>query len=176
MTVMTLTEAKQELTSKIADRLRQSLKASAAVGAVSKAILEGLLADRDSVVALTALLNGAVAVEAPGDDLWLKTEEAAKEMGFSRPYVNALIDAGEFGSSASKTAKGHRRVKASAVKKWLRDHEVSPERIAQAESSDAMEEFFEVPELSSKESAKLAKRIEQARRDSLHHRPAPKLA
>jgi excisionase family DNA binding protein len=182
MTTMTLTKAKRELTTKIADSLSQSLKGSGAVAprafaaldTASRAIVEDLLTDRESVVALTALLEAAAVVSEAGGDPWLKTEGAAKKMGFSRPYVAALIDAGEFGAGASKTGNGHRRVKASAVEKWLRDHEVSPERMAQARSSNTMEEFFEVPKISAEESAELARRIEQARGESMNHRPVRK--
>jgi excisionase family DNA binding protein len=184
LTSITLSNAKKELTSKIADRLSQSMKGSAvlapkssvAFGTVSRALVEGLLSDRDAIVALTKLLNEAMAKETGGNDPWLKTEEAAAKMGFSRPYVNALIDAGEFGSGAAKTARGHRRVKSSAIDKWLLEHEVSPASVAQAESTDGMEEFFEVSELSPAQSNKLAKRIENARQNSMSHRPARKRA
>ena len=181
MTTIELNKARQTLAEKIADRLNQSLRQSgvlapskpktlAAFGLASKDILEDLLTDRESVVALASLLEAT-----PDEDSWLKTEEAAKKMGFSRPYVVALIDAGEFGAGASKTVKGHRRVKASAVEKWLRDHEVSPERKAQAESSDDTE-FFDVPELSSTEQAALAAHVERMRGNSLAHRPTRKRA
>jgi excisionase family DNA binding protein len=186
MTATTLNKAKQTLTSKIADRLSNSLlrsgvlasgkpEAMAAFGSASKAILEGLLSDRESVVALESLLEvsaKAVRVEDP----WLKTEEAARKMGFSRPYVAALIDAGEFGASASKSVKGHRRVKASSVEKWLRDHAASPEKKAQAESSEGMGEFFDAPALQAAEEAALSARIKHARGQSLAHRPTRKRA
>ena len=185
MTAMTLTKAKQALTTKIANRLSKSLKGSgalaagslAACGSASKDLVEGLLADRDSRAALAALLEAAsVPLVDEGIDPWLKTEEAARKMGFSRPYVAALIDTGEFGAGAAKTAKGHRRVRASAIERWLRDHEVSTERRVQAEASDSLVEFFEAPKTSGKQAAKLAARIEQARREAMAHRPSRKRA
>ncbi len=88
----------------------------------------------------------------------------------------ALIDAGEFGSGASKSVKGHRRVKASAVEQWLRDHEVSPERVAQTESSEGTEEFFDLPELQAPEKAVLKAQIKEAKGKSLAHRPLRKRA
>ena len=182
MATMTRTKAKTELTSRIADKLGQSFrrsgslaqKARAAFRLASEEIVEALVSDRKAVAALTVLLDARVTVVEA--DPWLKTEEAATKMGFSRPYVAALIDAGEFGTGASKTVKGHRRVKASAVEKWLRDHEVSSERRALAASSDGMAEFFDVPTLPSEDSAKLEARIRKARDDSLSHRPPPKRA
>ena len=51
-------------------------------------------------------------------DRLLSTEQAARMMMKSRPYVAMLIDAGEL-EGASATPKGHRRVPESSVRAWL---------------------------------------------------------
>jgi excisionase family DNA binding protein len=184
MITMTPTKARKNLSSMITDRLAQSLRGAgtlppktfAALGPASRSIVEGLIADRKTVLALTTLLEAAEVATDKGHDPWLKTEEAAQLMGFSRPYVTALIDAGEFGTGASKTGKGHRRVRASAVEKWLRDHQVQPVKREQAQYSNDMAEFFELPKLTQTKTRKLARIISDARDESLKHRPTRKVA
>jgi len=187
MTTITLTKARETVSSTIADGLRNGIsqltgllpdkKGDLAIAGVSQDILKELLLDPDSAQALLALLESSQALSRDGGD-WLKTEEAAKRMGFSRPYVAALIDAGEFGMNVSKSEKGHRRVKASAVDQWLRDHRVvsSKEEIAAQLSKADPVEFFEAPTLTGKERGELTKRINEGRNESLKHRPIRKRA
>ena len=180
MNRLEVNKAKQTLTKKISSRLDQSLRssglvtpskpgASRAFGMASQDILEDLLTDPEALVALWCLFKDN-SENPSAQSEWLKTEEAATLMGFSRPYVAALIDAGEFGADAAKTSGGHRRVRASAVEKWLKDHAVTPSRKSQVESTDDAE-FFEVPELTSTSRESLIAEIQSMRSQSLHHRP-----
>jgi len=185
MTVFTLTEAKETVRSTIANGLRHGISQLAThvpdkqgaltIANMSQDILDSLLRDPESAQALLALLESSHTRARDGDD-WLKTDEAAKRMGFSRPYVAALIDAGELGSGVSKTEKGHRRVKASAVDQWLLNHSVvaSKEELTSLRSQAESAEFFENPICSDNEKTKLIKRINKGRNESMKYRPLRK--
>lgn len=187
MTATTVTKAKETVRSTIADGLRHGFeqfaghlsdrKGASAIAGISRDILEDLLSDPESSKALLSLLVISSAHQRQGDQ-WLKTEEAARRLGFSRPYVAALIDAGEFGADVSKSEKGHRRVKSSAIDQWLLEHRIggsNEERKAPLLHADPAE-FFELPRLSDKERDGLAKRIKDGRKESVKHRPARKRA
>ena len=46
-------------------------------------------------------------------------------MGFSRPYATAIFDSRDFFGKVQKSAGGHRRILASAVKDWMVSHGVN---------------------------------------------------
>jgi excisionase family DNA binding protein len=146
--------------------------------------LHRILNDKIASENLRALLTGTVAFgvsqepKSPNSevDSWLKTDDAAKRMGFSRPYVVALIDAGEFGDGSIKTPSGHRRVKASAIVKWMSDHGVShPLTLEHEAVLDAVDgpAFFEQPKALSKTAkSRLMKSIQAQKAESLKYKPA----
>lgn len=55
------------------------------------------------------------------DDPMLSTEQAARMIGCSRPYVAMLIDQGQL-AGAAKSAGGHRKVPTSSVLAWIESH------------------------------------------------------
>jgi excisionase family DNA binding protein len=152
----------------------KKIGATSIVGSISQDILDCLLADPKALRSL--LTTSAKSSQAEGE--WLKTDEAAKRMGFSRPYVAALIDAGEFGAGSTKSAGGHRRVLASSVDKWIDDHGVitsKDDRQTLIRSFDRTE-YLEEPALSAEEREQLLKRIAAGNAESVKHRPSKKAA
>lgn len=68
------------------------------------------------VDALTA--HGALGKTAAGQ--WMKTDEIASLLGFSAPYVRALLDNEPFfQGKVARTSGGQRRVLASDLRKWM---------------------------------------------------------
>ena len=197
MSSTTLSKAKQTVTSTIAEKLFEVVgrswgkpltkgAASSLIGQMSKDILEGLLTSPESTIALVELLEkrskasskaGTSPAVAQEEDDWLTTERAAARIGFSRPYLIALFDAGEFGKAVAKSDKGHRRVRASAIDKWLEEHAPTRQQNSAALDDADMAEFLELPpaELSSIDLNALD-RIEAHRAESLAYRPKHKSA
>ena len=203
MNTLTLPKARDQVAATIADMVRKAFGTKAmalpkgrgservAVGAVSETILHGLLETTRATDALRVLLEGlesntktyaslvasAKAKAAkPGEPKeWLKTEEAAKRMGFSRPYVAALFDAGEFSPDAIKSDSGHRRVRPAAVDKWMDAHGISvplsPEHKALLDAPNALEFFQKSAPLSKKAESVLRKKVLAERAESIKHRP-----
>lgn len=150
---------------------------------VGQIFLRRILDDKVASKNLLALLAGKenfVGNQEPkspacADDIWLKTDDAAKRMGFSRPYVVALIDAGEFGEGVIKNPSGHRRVKVSAIVKWMADHGVShpltTEHQALLDTVDGPEFFEQSKVLSKSERSQRMETIQSQRAESLKYKP-----
>ncbi len=98
------------------------------------------------------LVAGLPAAES---DPMLSTEEAAKMMGCSRPYVAMLIDQDQLPGS-TKTAGGHRKVPKSSVKAWIESHKVSGSTDYRAAARAAG--MYDIPERSYVKAAKRGKR------------------
>lgn len=74
----------------------------------------------------------------------LTTEEAAKIMQCSRPYVAMLIDQGQL-PGAMKTAGGHRKVPQSSVEDWVASHTVQGSADYRAAAREAG--MYAIPEI-----------------------------
>jgi excisionase family DNA binding protein len=83
-----------------------------------------------------------------GADL-ISTEDAAKLLGMSRPYVAMLIDQGQI-QGAIKTIGGHRRIARSAVLVWKNQHQNAPlskpERFALLRTQGVEDGIYATPE------------------------------
>lgn len=139
MSITTMDKATKCVKRVIANKLNGAIKRStdkvAAGGSineklriadVSEEIMEGLLADDEAIESLALLLG----LRIPKKDVWISTEKAAEKMGFSRPYVVALLDSDDFKGSVVRKDGGHRRVLESAVDTWMESHRVKPIRSA----------------------------------------------
>lgn len=201
MTSTTLTKAKKTITSTIAEKLFEVVgkawgkpltkrAASSLIVQMSSDVLDVLLANPESTAALAELLEKQAKVPlashkfisavAESND-WLTTEQAAARMGFSRPYVVALFEAGEFGEEyTAKSHKGHRRVRGSAIDRWMREHSsAASARRGKAPvlGPDELSEFLEFPSGSlSPADMKALTQIEARKAESLAHRPKSKSA
>ena len=91
------------------------------VHGVSRQIRKALLADPRVVESLQILLARINRKRAQ----WLTAEQAASMMGFSLPYASALFDSDEFEGKVKKSAGGHRRILACAVRDWMRANGVN---------------------------------------------------
>lgn len=107
---------------------------------------------------------------------WITPGAAASLMGFSRPYVAALIDAGEFGEQAAlKSPGGHRRVLRSAVERWMKERgAIAPQSSEAKTLLEAPDDpaFFDRPSArSAPQEARVRKQIASRRALSMQHRP-----
>lgn len=130
MTTISATKARAFIDGVICDQLRLVMKSQlsapndlpkAKVEEVSVRIRNALLNDQKALENLQVLVASAREVEKE----WLTTEEAAAKMGFSRPYATAIFDSTDFFGKVQKSAGGHRRILASAVKDWMVSHGVN---------------------------------------------------
>ena len=139
---------------------------------LSQSIMERLLGDPDTVQGLRVLVADE---KAPQEKEWITSQEAATRMGFSRPYVVALLDSAEFEGKVLKRAGGHRRVLASSVAEWMNQHGVrhppSAQDVAKLEAPDDPAFFEEFPEPSESEPVERLANILAGRKASLKHRP-----
>lgn len=117
---------------------------------------------------------GAISVlhPAPKSDKRIKSEEVASMLGYSRPYVVALLDSDEFAGKVVRTTGGQRTVLRSDVEEWMESHgmkgaAVRPERNI---LYDSPPEFFDELPPEEGSSAALA-RIAAERAESERHRP-----
>lgn len=82
------------------------------------------------------------------DDL-IGTEDAAKLLGVSRPYVAMLIDQGQI-QGATKTVGGHRRIARAAVLAWKSQHQgavlAKSERLAVLRLQGMDDDIYATPE------------------------------
>ena len=175
--------ARERLKTALSDHLRQafgsvSTKKRAvprdgglAFDAIGKELLLMLLQDKKTRRDLLTILNDGE----PKPKEWLTTEEAGARMGFSRPYVTALFDSGEFAGGVSKSTGGHRRVRASAVDAWMSDHGVShplsKTHQALLDQPNPPEFFAALPKITAVETKRLREQIATDRDASLTHRP-----
>ena len=125
---------------------------------VSRQVRKALLADPRAVESLQILLAKINRKRAQ----WLTAEQAASMMGFSLPYANALLDLDEFGGKVKKSAGGHRRILACAVRDWMRANGLFPltPRETQALEKPVSPEFFD-------ESSSLSQSEEISRRQAI---------
>lgn len=127
----------QDLLGTVASRLasrinkpktKQSVDAKSLLAALH-ALLDGLDQEsRDARLALQMHLAQVnyrllAGLSAAADNPLLSTEEAARMIGCSRPYVAMLIDQGQL-PGAEKSAGGHRKVPKSSVLAWIESHKV----------------------------------------------------
>ena len=88
---------------------------------VSRQIRKALLADPRVIESLQVLI-----AERNGKrGQWLTAEHAASMMGVRLPYASALFDSDEFEGKVKKSAGGHRRILACAVRDWMRANGVN---------------------------------------------------
>lgn len=114
---------------------------------VAAKIFENLLGDPEFKDAMSVLLE--VERERGRSDA-LTSEEAAELLGFSVSYTKVLLDSDEFKGKVSRTAGGHRRVPASAIKEWMHArglrHPLSEEDVKRRDEPSPPEFFEDVPE------------------------------
>lgn len=116
----------------------------------------------------------AISVLHPGNaDFWMKTEAVASMLGYSRPYVTALLDSDEFAGKVKRSTGGQRTILRSEVESWMKSNgfkgpAVRPERNI---LNDSPPEFFDEPAPEEGRTAALA-RIAAERAESEKHRPA----
>ena len=134
-------------------------------------IVVKLLEDPDAREELRQLLGATEEVD--GDKL-ISSEDAAKMMGFSRPYVNAILDSPEFKGKVIRVNSGHRRVNVSSIRQWMKDHSVRPtptEEDVALLSEPTDPAFFDEPVLNASERESRRTEIMEGRRQSLKFRP-----
>ena len=138
---------------------------------IAEGIMKVLLDDPGAREELRRLL--APTQELDGDQ-WISSQDAADLMGFSRPYVNAILDSSEFKGEVMRREGGHRRVKVSSIRQWMKDHSVRPaatkeDILSLRKAIDPA--FYDEPELSADERLALRKELDEGIRESLKHRP-----
>lgn len=133
----------------------------------SRQLRVALLRDQAVIESLQVLVP---ALEKP----WLTTPEAAEMMGFSRPYMTALLDSKDFAGKVHKSTGGHRRVLRSDVQDWMVKHGVNfplTERDSTSLREPVSSEFFEEDELTPEEEACRMEEIENASKEAMQYRP-----
>jgi len=137
--------------------------AAAVVGALVDVI------EKDDQVA------GAISVLHPvrSADIWMKTEAVASMLGYSRPYVVALLDSDEFEGKVKRSTGGQRSVLRSDVEAWMESRGLSGPAVRPERNilNDSPAEFFDEPPPEEGQEAALA-RIAAERAESEMHRPA----
>lgn len=178
MPTMTKTSARKLLVEAIAKELDIVLHHEGTRSPPSKASKEqmgvsfvsGRIAD---LIVKDDMLAQCVSILHPNIERWLKTEEVAEKIGFSRPYTAALLDSDEFEGLVQKTEGGHRRVKSSAVDAWMESRGVKPvSRPAENILRNSPAEFFDEPTLSAEEEAAVLAKVKNWNEQSRKHRPA----
>lgn len=87
----------------------------------------------------------------PGSE-WISTQEAANRCGFSRPFVAALLDSGNYNGKVHRTAGGHRKVLASEFEALVaKASAAAPKTLAQARKAVDLTRLNEAPAAPRKE-------------------------
>lgn len=104
---------------------------------------------------------------------WMKTDDIARLLGYSAPYVRALLDNEPyFQPRVIKTSGGQRRVRAEDVREWikLKGVRTSEERSKLPDYERETPDYFS--ESRETEAPLLSERQRKARLESVRHRPA----
>ena len=137
---------------------------------ISRQVRVALLGNKEAIASLQVLVPRLDQDQKE----WLTTAQAADLVGFSRPYMTALLDSKDFAGKVQKSTGGHRRVLASDVRDWMGRNGVNyPLTKDDLESLNAPvpAEFFEGSEISAQEEAIRMEEIERANRESMQYRP-----
>lgn len=137
---------------------------------VSRQVRVALLGDKSAVESIRVLMPA----HGESQDKWLTTAEAAELIGFSRPYMTAILDSKDFAGKVQKSSGGHRRVRASDVKDWMMINDINfplSESDLVVLREPVPSEFFEEEELSEEEEKKRIEEINLANIESLKYRP-----
>lgn len=120
-----------------------------------------------SAASYVALLNPL-----PGTER-IKTEEVASMLGYSRPYVVALLDSDEFAGKVVKSKGGQRSIRPEEVQAWMHSRGMAgPSKRAERNLlADSPPEFFSETRVSTDVGEAALLRIAQENRDSDEHRP-----
>ena len=137
---------------------------------VSRQLRIALLGDKEVIKSLRVLVPEFGKIEKE----WVTTAQAAEIMGFSRPYMTALLDSSDFAGKVHKSSGGHRRVLASDVRDWMIKNNVhyplTEEDLASLREP-VPSEFFEEEDMTPEEEAVRMKEIELADEESMKYRP-----
>ena len=137
------------------------------IGRITNRIVKIFETD-ESAASCVALLNPS----APPPSAWIRTEEVAGMLGYSRPYVTALLDSDDFAGKVRRSKGGQRSVKKDDVQAWMdARHLGGPATAAKRDLlADSPDEFF-IEDAVPEDATAALRRIAQENSDSDKHRP-----